>query len=258
MITIRGKEINVNVTHVMAYGAGVVTGTLVGFLVARKAAETRANWRIASEVESVKAHYRARANARGKGDNPHERATATVGDPGTEPATAEEAELRSYGPDRTGMGSILNVSDVPGEAPDGDDGGPDLLEGMPGHDGDPGTEDDNKGGEDGTRPVLTPPRDRRTKPHVISHDQFHVDEEPPYRKLTITYYEGDQVLVDDREVPIRNSADIGGKDFSSRFGQDSDDPNIVYIRNHRLETDFEIVKDERSYVEVILNYGNPK
>ena len=42
------------------------------------------------------------------------------------------------------------------------------------------------------------------------------------------------------------------------FGNQSDDPNVVYIRNNKRNADFEVVLDERSYTVVVLGFVSEK
>ena len=78
-----------------------------------------------------------------------------------------------------------------------------------------------------------------------------------YEQLTIMYFAADKVLVDDKDAPIRDVRGTVGTISALGFGGVSRDPNIRYVRNERLELDFEILLDPRSYAEAILNYGNP-
>jgi hypothetical protein len=94
-----------------------------------------------------------------------------------------------------------------------------------------------------------------SKPFVISHDEYY-DDEPGYQKLAITYYTEDDVLADDKDAPLPNWMEVAGP-FKSRFGEASGDPLVVFVRNKRLEVDFEISKDLRSFAQVVLGYGNP-
>lgn len=97
------------------------------------------------------------------------------------------------------------------------------------------------------------------EPHIISADSFRDDETELQQKISITYYDGDDTLVDERDVPMRELAPTVGEEFWQHFGELSEDPEIVYIRNRRLQIDFEITRDERSYAEVVLkDYGKPQ
>jgi hypothetical protein len=92
---------------------------------------------------------------------------------------------------------------------------------------------------------------------VISPLEFAEPDEIGWTQVTITYYAGDSVLVDDREQPIRNVRNTVGPLSVNGFGGISEHSAIRYVRNEKLEIDFEIVLDERSYADAVLNYGNP-
>lgn len=88
-------------------------------------------------------------------------------------------------------------------------------------------------------------------PFIIAVDEF-LQDEMDHEKLTITYYEEDDVLSDERNVPIPDVENTVGLRFNENFGEKSNDPNIVYIRNYRLEADFEVVLDKSSFSETVL------
>ena len=87
-------------------------------------------------------------------------------------------------------------------------------------------------------------------PHVITCEEF-AEDNPEYEKITLAYFEEDDVLADDDGM-IDNTEYIVGSVALRRFGVGSRDPNIVYVRNPAISADFEIVKSHKSYVETIL------
>lgn len=93
----------------------------------------------------------------------------------------------------------------------------------------------------------------RTKeePYIITHDEYYAGD-LEYENSTLTYYEQDDTLTDEQDKPIREIDKMIGEDHLIRFGHGSRDRNIVYIRNDRLGTDFEVVKSTGSYVEEVL------
>lgn len=93
--------------------------------------------------------------------------------------------------------------------------------------------------------------DNPPAPYVIPVEEFFQDKED-YAKLTITYFEKDDTLVDERNSPIPDVDGTVGARFHEQFGYKSSDANIVYIRNNRLEADFEVVLDKSSFTETIL------
>jgi hypothetical protein len=50
---------------------------------------------------------------------------------------------------------------------------------------------------------------------------------------------------------------LGWKNLS-QFGGESGDPDTVFIRNQRLETDFEVVRDDESPLPLHIQYGMGK
>lgn len=98
------------------------------------------------------------------------------------------------------------------------------------------------------------PRDP-TVPYVISKDEFF-DDSADYVKLNLTYYDGDDTLVDEKDSPIDTVDALVGTDSLHKFGHLSGDKNIVYVRNERFEQDYEIVFDPRDYTDVVLGIKN--
>lgn len=87
-----------------------------------------------------------------------------------------------------------------------------------------------------------------TNPYVIHRDEFFEDS-MQYAQITVTYYAGDNILVDEDESPIYNHDSVVGE---LKFGHGSDDPNVVYIRNDRRKAEYEVLYDSGMYsVEVL-------
>lgn len=85
-------------------------------------------------------------------------------------------------------------------------------------------------------------------PYIIHRDEYFSNE-MEYRQTTITYYEGDQILCDELDTPIYNPEKIVG---TLRFGHGSQDPSICYVRNERLEAEYEVLIDHGYYQEEVL------
>lgn len=96
-------------------------------------------------------------------------------------------------------------------------------------------------------------RDRtETAPYILHHDEF-MAAETSYNQITITWYEGDNVLSDEEDKPIDLVEEVVGHD-NLQFGHGSGDENIVYIRNDRLEIDFEVTRSEGKYAHEVLGF----
>lgn len=85
---------------------------------------------------------------------------------------------------------------------------------------------------------------RVKKPYVISPYDF--GELDDYRKIDLTYY-ADGILEDDDGEIVTDVDELIGEGSLNTFGEYEDD--AVFVRNERLQTDFEILKDYRTYEE---------
>lgn len=90
-----------------------------------------------------------------------------------------------------------------------------------------------------------------TEPYVI-----HIDEreEFEYEEVTLTYYEADDVLCNERDEIVEDREQTVGEKSLDRFGHGSGDPSVVYVRNDSLETVFEVIKSPNSYAEEVHGF----
>ncbi len=94
------------------------------------------------------------------------------------------------------------------------------------------------------------------KPYLISHDEFH-NTETEWDKSSITYYEDDDVLTDERDMPVDDIEYLIGEKHLDFFGlRSGGDKNQVFIRNPQISTDYEVTRNASSYTEIVL--GIPK
>lgn len=90
-------------------------------------------------------------------------------------------------------------------------------------------------------------------PEVITPGEFG---EFGYPTVSLTYY-ADGVLVDEYGDVV-DSADVEsmiGADFERHFGEYEEDS--VFVRNERLETDFEVLRDYSKYSDIPKNLQIP-
>ena len=87
------------------------------------------------------------------------------------------------------------------------------------------------------------------KPYVIPPEEF--GERDNYDTETLFYYE-DKVLADDSDNEIVDVEKLVGRDSLTHFGEYEDDS--VFVRNESLKTDYEILRSERLYSEVLKPY----
>jgi len=201
-----------------ALGAGV--GAVCGWLLTRRSLEKR----IAKEVAGVKSYYSDKAAARATSDGDY------PVPPGPKPALGDlvpgavhvirEGRPVSYGP-------VLG-DEVPDEGADIDD-------------------------EEGDIESPTVLRDT-TVPYVIMAEEY-TDENREFSKVALTWYTEDSVLADERDSPLRDISIAG--DFQDKFGEESGDADIVFMRNEQLTLDMEITRKEGSFRQIVLGYGKP-
>jgi hypothetical protein len=99
-------------------------------------------------------------------------------------------------------------------------------------------------------------RSRRSpiRPYVIHRDEK--DGNDTYDSVTYTYYEGDDVLCNERgEVIGKDERDaLIGEANLERFGDGSGDASIVYIRNDKLEMQMEVVRSTNAFAEEVHGF----
>lgn len=87
-------------------------------------------------------------------------------------------------------------------------------------------------------------------PYVITQAEFMANEQD-YAQLSFTWYAGDGVLTDERDDRIDDIDVMVGENNLVRFGDWSEDPRIVYVRNHEKELEIEIALHDGKYSEVV-------
>lgn len=112
--------------------------------------------------------------------------------------------------------------------------------------------------DDEHTPVLVTDDDTRdlTKPHLITYDEYH--DEEFFEKLELSYYEGDSVLADSRDVEVQDVEELVGHFLPSNFGHNSEEPDCQLIRNPSLKADFEVTRVHGKYTEVVLGFHEPR
>lgn len=85
-------------------------------------------------------------------------------------------------------------------------------------------------------------------PFVIPPEEFGELEDEGYDKTSFTYY-ADGVLADDNDEIVDDIEGTVGSESLNHFGEYEDDS--VFVRNHRLRTDYEILLSQRDYSDVL-------
>lgn len=81
------------------------------------------------------------------------------------------------------------------------------------------------------------------KPYLITVAEYM---ESDNDKITLTYYEADEVLADEADQMVPDKEYVIGTNLSY-FGVGSEDANVVYVRNHETGMDIEVIKNPNSY-----------
>ncbi len=107
------------------------------------------------------------------------------------------------------------------------------------------------------RPVVA--STRYDPPFVISEQEFSypVEEGDEYAKITLKYYPQGQVLLDEDEDVIDDVEGYIGWRSLNRFGDESNNPDVVYVRNRRMEVDFEVERVDED-IPLHVKYAMPR
>jgi len=100
---------------------------------------------------------------------------------------------------------------------------------------------------------VNPIKYNMTKPYIIDINDF-MDTHPHYDKITLQYYVEDDTLSDEREEIIADPIAIVGEGTLLNFGgaRLDSDPDVLYVRNENIISDFEVICIPASYSETIL------
>lgn len=93
----------------------------------------------------------------------------------------------------------------------------------------------------------------RDKPYIIRKEEFLSSE---FDQATFTYFEGDDVLADmaDKELQDYEIEETIGSKNNLLFGHLSEEEHIVYIRNEKSGTDFEVSRSFGKYSSEVAGF----
>jgi len=213
--------------------AGLLVGGVSGYFVANRVVATKFERIAQEEIESVKEHYHRQAMLKKEG---------VYSDPAN---LVENPVTEKPEPGDTPYNEIVTDLGYDGTEED-------VKE-------DPEVEEDDK--KVVVNNVFKAPRPtigerNPDEPYVISLEEFMNNEEYGFDQVTVTYFAGDDTLIDEREEIIPDVIRTVGVENLTRFGELSEDKTIVYVRNERLRTDFEVIRDEGKYSVTVLGMPN--
>lgn len=93
-------------------------------------------------------------------------------------------------------------------------------------------------------------------PFPISVAEYF-DEHREYQKLSVTYFSGDNIVCYEDDSVMLDPEESFGLINLSRFGLASDSEHIVYVRNPRTSVDYEIVRDDGKYADMVAHLLGP-
>lgn len=219
-------------------GVGLIAGTTIGTITANRRLRAKYQQLAEEEIDEMREHFRQRLVA--KEEKPDLTAEAAKisrreGYDGPSTPLLEEdedegvpAEEQEIYPDESPQAreEVINSLEVEENVFDKDE--------------------PQEGGWDYEAEVA---RRRPEYPYVI-----HVDErydKDGYTHTELTYFEGDQVLVDTDDKPVEDIDKVVGQTNLDKFGHGSGDKDVVFIRNDELKLEVEVSRDARSYTEVV-------
>jgi hypothetical protein len=91
------------------------------------------------------------------------------------------------------------------------------------------------------------------EPYIISEEEFSAGFNE-FEQGQLTYYAGDDTLVDDKDSEIPYPDPIIGVNSLARFGHGSGSDRIVFVRNERLNMDFEIELHDGKFSHEVLGF----
>jgi hypothetical protein len=91
------------------------------------------------------------------------------------------------------------------------------------------------------------------EPYILHVNEFRTNERD-WSQTTLTYYEGDDTLSDERDGVIENQDETIGIKNMWRFGHGSEDPSIFFVRNSRLELEIEVIHHPGKYAIEVQGY----
>ena len=225
------------------YALGMGVGAITGYFVAKRRLETKYAKIADDDINEIREHYQAKARAleaeaakRPVDEIVKERGYSSPDEETSPPPMAIQPPMRV----------IESEDEAAGEPPD-----------IPGEDE---PESRNLFEEAQVTHEWDWHEERRHRhpdiPYVIHADErFEVE---AYSEVTLTYYDGDGVLCNDRDeiVDPHDIDRLVGEKNLERFGHGSGDAAIVFIRNDPLEIIYEVIKSPNSYAEEVHGFSH--
>lgn len=89
------------------------------------------------------------------------------------------------------------------------------------------------------------------KPYVVDLDEY-MSNQGEYEQVSLTFYEGDNVLADDDDRVIDQVNIVGRMNLNMFGASDPEQPHVVLIRNEKFKTDYEITHSDGKYAHEVM------
>ena len=93
------------------------------------------------------------------------------------------------------------------------------------------------------------------RPYILHEDEF-VQNEREYEQTTFTYYEGDDVLCDERDTIVDDREELVSSELLEKFGHGSGNKDTLFVRNPVRELDMEITRSSGTFAQEVHGLGD--
>ena len=248
-------RITLNQQQILALelSTGIAAGFTVGYLVAWKRAETKFANLATEEIEQAKRYYGDIHEKQHRGEyDPQELIDEMAAKESLEDGLYSDDEIhlhRKHGvfpPELPTYKELAEQYSSNEDVPDYDDVSKETVGAVD------EPEDVNVFEKYADDDIIDVENRDTSKPYIITKDEFFTNE-PEYQQVTLSYFEGDDVLTDERDRP-QDDKSVVGEDNLEKFGVGSGEVNTVYVRNDVIELDFEITRSTGKYTEEVLGF----
>lgn len=244
-------------THILTGGICLGVGLGAGYLAAHKAAEVKFRKLANEEIESVKRMYKL---LRKEGDYPFDATREDIDEynarlDGLNYTWAQQAKdlEEAEGREATAIREANEASET-SDAPAGEETKPATGSISVGEI----IADVAFGNEVRTMNIFDQPQPSEEEiglplnadaPRVITVEEYMIDE-LDFEKYSITYYDGDDTLADERGEIIHDIDGVIGSQNLTEFKGST----VIYVRNPRLESDYEVLLSPGEYKVEVQGY----
>lgn len=220
------------------FAGGLILGGVAGYLSGKYIAEERARAEVDAKMAELEDFYKKRDESRQKAHELNE-LKEQFAEQAIAASSAEEGdELKVIDYSKFSDGAKADQSDDDewGDAP--------RPKGAPKR-GQRKTSNPPDYREEGGAAVY--PSEPESEPHIISEQSFAA--ELVNEKITLIWFTGDNVVTDEEYQPIEDLGVIGDG-WQEHFGEE-EDPDVIHVRNPKINVDYEIIRDNRSYATTL-------